>query len=232
MDFSVILKRAEDRKGGPAELRALLPASPPREALLTLGDDRVLSAMARRIFSAGFSWSVIDAKWPGFEEAFEGFDPGRLALADDSFWDRLTGDARIVRNGAKIAAVRENAAFVLRVAGQHGSFGRFLYDWPADDEIGLLDLLSRQGSRLGGHTGQMLLRFLGWDAFVTSADVAACLIDAGLDIAPNPTSKKDLARIQAQFNAWATETGLPYAHLSRICALSIGSNTAGSEQEP
>jgi hypothetical protein len=28
--------------------------------------------------------------------------------------------------------------------------------------------------------------------------------------------------VQAQFNAWARETGLPYAHLSRICALSIG----------
>jgi hypothetical protein len=30
--------------------------------------------------------------------------------------------------------------------------------------------------------------------------------------------------VQAQFNAWAKETGLPYAHLSRICALSIGEN--------
>jgi hypothetical protein len=33
-----------------------------------------------------------------------------------------------------------------------------------------------------------------------------------------------LAAVQAQFNAWAAETGLPYAHLSRICAMSIGEN--------
>ena len=38
------------------------------------------------------------------------------------------------------------------------------------------------------------------------------------------TSKRDLAKVQAQFNAWANETGLPYTHLSRICALSIGEN--------
>jgi hypothetical protein len=70
----------------------------------------------------------------------------------------------------------------------------------------------------------MLLRFLGWDGFVTSKDVAACLREAGLDIAEEVKSKKDLARVQAQFNAWATETGLPYVQISRICALSVGEN--------
>ena len=38
------------------------------------------------------------------------------------------------------------------------------------------------------------------------------------------TSKRDLAKVQAQFNAWAEETGLPYVHLSRICAMSVGEN--------
>ena len=88
----------------------------------------------------------------------------------------------------------------------------------------LLDLLARRGSRLGGITGQMLLRFLAWDGFVLSADVVACLRDAGLDIDPAVKSKRDLAKVQAQFNAWAGETGLPYQHISRICALSIGEN--------
>lgn len=37
-------------------------------------------------------------------------------------------------------------------------------------------------------------------------------------------SKRDLAKVQAQFNAWAEETGLPYVHLSRVCAMSIGEN--------
>ena len=54
--------------------------------------------------------------------------------------------------------------------------------------------------------------------------MVACLRDAGLDIAENPTSKKDLKKIQDQFNAWAEETGLPLTHLSRICAMSVGEN--------
>jgi hypothetical protein len=43
-------------------------------------------------------------------------------------------------------------------------------------------------------------------------------------VAENPTSKRDLARIQEQMNAWAEETGLPYRHLSRILSMSIGEN--------
>ena len=30
--------------------------------------------------------------------------------------------------------------------------------------------------------------------------------------------------IEEQFNVWAKETGLPYRHLSLICAMSIGEN--------
>jgi hypothetical protein len=76
----------------------------------------------------------------------------------------------------------------------------------------------------------MTLRFLGWDGFVLSKDVVACLRDAGLDVAEEVKSKRDLAAAQAQFNAWAEETGLPYATLSRICAMSIGENYQADER--
>jgi 3-methyladenine DNA glycosylase Tag len=121
-------------------------------------------------------------------------------------------------------SVRANASFVCEIAKEHGSFGKMLAKWPASNEIGLLELLAKRGSRLGGNTGQMFLRFLGWDGFVTSKDVIACLRDAGLDVADTITSKRDLAIVQAQFNAWAEETGLPYIRMSRICAMSIGEN--------
>jgi 3-methyladenine DNA glycosylase Tag len=224
--FKTIRARAEKRKGGPKGLEKLLPRKPDMKALAKLSDDRILSEMTKRVFSAGFAWSVIEAKWPGFEKAFLAFKPAKLAFQPDDFWDALLSDTSIVRNGAKIASVRENAAFVQEIASEHGSFGQFLARWPSSDQIGLLNLLAKRGSRLGGNTGQMLLRFLGWDGFVTSQDVVACLRDAGLDIAAEVTSKGDLAKVQAQFNAWAEETGLPYVHLSRICAMSIGENHA------
>ena len=222
--FKTIRARAEKRKGGAKELEKLLPLKPDMKTVAELSDDRMLSEMTKRVFSAGFAWSVIETKWPGFEKAFLAFRPARLSFQPDDFWDGLLSDTRIVRNGAKIQSVRENAAFVQEIAREHGSFGKFLAKWPSSDQIGLLDLLAKRGSRLGGNTGQMFLRFVGWDGFVTSQDVVACLRDAGLDIAAEVKSKGDLAKVQAQFNVWAAETGLPYVHLSRICAMSVGEN--------
>jgi len=220
--FSTIRARAEARKGGAAALQSLLPHKPAPGTLAAVSDDRVLAAMAKRIFSAGFVWSVIEAKWPGFEAAFLGFDPNALLFQPDEFWEALCGDTRIVRNPQKIMAVRANAQFVVDIAREHGGFGKFLGQWPAGDQLGLVALLGARGSRLGGATGQYFLRFIGYDGFMTSNDVVACLRDAGLDIAPSPTSKKDLAKIQDQFNAWRAETGLSIQQLSRICAMSIG----------
>jgi 3-methyladenine DNA glycosylase Tag len=222
--FKTIRARAARRKGGEAVLAALLPKVASSKALAKLGDDRVLAEMTKRVFSAGFVWSVIENKWPGFEAAFLGFAPKRLLAQPDEFWEGLAGDQRIVRNPQKIMAVRANAQFVADIAREHGSFGRFLAEWPPADQIGLLELMAKRGSRLGGRTGQYFLRFIGKDGFVTSNDVVACLRDAGLDISRTPSSKKDLRNIQDQFNAWAKETGLAYTHLSRICAMSIGEN--------
>lgn len=103
--FAAIRRRAEDRKGGAAALQKLLSSPPENGALAKTPDDRILACMTQRIFSAGFVWSVIEKKWPGFEAAFEAFDTHRLAFEPDEFWDHLASDTRIVRHGAKIAAV-------------------------------------------------------------------------------------------------------------------------------
>src|SRR6201985_2025987 len=134
--FKPIRARAEKRKGGAAALEKLLPPKPDMKALAKLADDRFLAEMTRRVFSAGFAWSVIENKWPGFEKAFLGFKPSKLVFQPDDFWDGLLSDARIVRNGAKITSVRENAGFVQEIAGEHGSFGQFLAKWPSSDQIG------------------------------------------------------------------------------------------------
>lgn len=224
LSFAKIRARAAARKGGESVLQSLLPPVPGKEKLAALPDDRILAEMAKRIFSSGFAWTVIEKKWPGFEEAFLGFDPGQLVFQPDDFWDARLSDKRIVRNGQKIMAVRRNADFIGEIGHEHGGFGKFLANWPASDQIALWDLLAKRGARLGGNTGRYFLRFIGYDGFMLTRDISACLRDAGLDIAEQPSSKRDLAKIQQQFNLWAEETGLPYTHLSRICALSIGEN--------
>lgn len=224
VSFKSIQARAAKRKGGDKVVASLMPKKPNNKALAKLGDDRVLSEMACRVFSAGFVWSVIDKKWPGFEEAFLEFNPKRLLFQPAEFWEKLASDKRIVRNPQKIKSVRENAKFVSDIAAEHGSFGKFLAAWPGDDQVGLLEVFAKHGSRLGGFSGQYLLRFLGWDAFVLSGDVLLCLRDSGVALSATGTSKKDLRAAQAQINAWAKESGLPITHISRTCALSIGEN--------
>jgi len=59
--FHTIRARAEKRKGGAAALARLMPPKPDPKALIKLSDDRVLAEMTRRVFSAGFAWSVIDS---------------------------------------------------------------------------------------------------------------------------------------------------------------------------
>ena len=126
VSFKTIRARAAKRKGGEAALAACCPRSTSPKALAKLGDDRVLAEMTKRIFSAGFVWSVIEKKWPGFEAAFLGFAPKRLLAQPDEFWQGLASDKRIVRNPQKIMAVRDNAQFV----GRHRRRARQLRQVP------------------------------------------------------------------------------------------------------
>ena len=86
--FETIRKRAARRKGGDDVLKRLLGPPADNRTVARLTDDRILSTMAERVFSAGFVWRVIRQKWPGFEEAFLGFEPKRLLFQPDDFWHR------------------------------------------------------------------------------------------------------------------------------------------------
>lgn len=220
--FAPILKLAAGHHGGE---KAVLEKSKNKQAVKSLSrvpGDRYLSVMARCVFNAGFNWKVIEAKWDGFEAAFEGFDPGKLAFLGDEMMDRLVTDERIVRNGQKIKATLENARFVADIEAKEGGFGKWLAAWPDDEQIGLMDVLNKRGSRLGGATGQYFLRFAGWDAWIASSHVCAALMREGVLDKPAATGKRDLASLQAAINEYHADSGLPRAQISRLLALSVG----------
>lgn len=220
--FDKILDRAADHHGGREAVEKLLPKVAGDKALAKVPDDRLLSLMTKCIFQSGFNWKVIENKWPGFEEAFDGFDLRRMAFLNDEQLDALGKDTRIVRNMQKIITVPKNAQFMLDVAQEHGSFARFIAQWPPTDQTGLWAVFKKRGARLGGATAQYFLRFAGKDSFIISRDVSLCLKASGIISVDTPTSKKDLAAVQDAFNAWHEETGRPYVHLSRIAAMSVG----------
>ena len=76
------------------------------------GDRALFEKMALEGFQAGLSWITILRKRPRFREAFEGFDPARVAGFGPADVERLMADAGIVRNRAKIEATIANAALV------------------------------------------------------------------------------------------------------------------------
>lgn len=222
--FEEIEALAAEKKGGAKKLKALLAEHnlPKSEAeLKETGDDRWLSMFTRCVFQAGFSWKVIDQKWPGFEEAFEGFDVARLAFLPDEAFEALLKDTRIVRNGAKIKAVQDNAVFLRDLAAEHGSAAAFFAAYPVSDQIGLMDLMKKRGSRLGGTTGQLALRFMGKESFILTGDVVNALIRENV-IDNDRISKKNLSAAQAAFNDWKTTSGRSLNEISRILAFSVG----------
>ncbi len=73
-------------------------------------DERGLfERLSLEAFQSGLSWATILAKREAFRSAFAGFDPDVVAEYGDADVDRLMGDARIVRNRAKIVATIRNA---------------------------------------------------------------------------------------------------------------------------
>jgi 3-methyladenine DNA glycosylase Tag len=222
-NFDAIIAMATDHKGGPDALEKILAETPALEPIVIAAtpDDRILAAMTRRIFYAGFSAKVVDAKWEAFEAAFEMFDPHACAFMTDDRFDVLMQDHGIVRNGAKIKSVQVNAKFVLDLASAHGSAARFFAEWPAADYVGLLDLLKKRASRLGGESAMRFLRSIGKPAFITSPDVVAALIREGV-LERAPSSKLDFAAIQDAFNQWSNQSARNLTEISRILAMSVG----------
>jgi 3-methyladenine DNA glycosylase Tag len=220
--FADIEKLAAGHKGGQDKLETLLSTRHPgQQSLKDISDDRLLALFSQHVFSTGLNWTVIEKKWPGFEDVFHGFDPRKLAMLPDEAYEAMLSDARIVRHGSKIMATRDNAIWFTKLAKEHDSAAKFFADWPASDQIGLMDVMKRDGARLGGNVGTYSLRHAGKDGFILTRDVCAALVRAGV-VDKAPTSKRDLAAVQAAFNHWHEETGRPYAQLSRILAMSVG----------
>jgi 3-methyladenine DNA glycosylase Tag len=213
--------RAEKRVGGAAALAKELPKAKSRAALLRIPDSRWLAEMTRGVFQAGFVWRVIEAKWPGFEAAFDGFEPQKVARYTEARLAKLAANARIVRNPQKIRATRANAQLLCELAAEHGSAARFFADWPESDIVGLWEVLRTRGSRLGGFTGQFVLRHLGKDTPMLTDSVLAALRLEGVVDAKSPSSRTAQRRIQEAFNAWRKESGRSLCELSKILALSV-----------
>ena len=219
--FKALYKLAAANHGGSEMLEARLPSAATPKQLVAQTDDRYLSMMTRCIFRAGFVWRVIDNKWPGFETAFANFNPLAVAHFSDERLEELGQDTSIVRNFTKIVAVRNNAMYVLDRQHSHGSFGKFIAEWPEDNITGLWLELKKQGCRLGGNSGPNMLRSMRKDTFLLTQDVCDALVNQGYMEKFSPTAQRDLKRVEQVFNDLRAESGRSLCEISRILACTV-----------
>ncbi|MFW0754597.1 DNA-3-methyladenine glycosylase I [Pseudomonas sp. H11T01] len=219
-DYKWLNEYCLNRFGSAAALEAHLPSPESAQQLRKITADRYLSTLALRVFRAGLKHSLVDAKWPAFEQVFFGFDPEKVVLMGAEHLERLMQDARIIRHLGKLKSVPRNAQMILDVAHEHGSFGAFIADWPTTDIVGLWQYLAKHGSQLGGLSAPRFLRMIGKDTFIPTFDVVAAL-NAQNIIDKVPSSKRDQAKVQEVFNLWHSESGRPLCQLSAMLAYTV-----------
>ncbi len=116
-------------------------------------DSAYLEEMTKAVFRSGFSWQVVEDKWPNFQTAFDSFKIEKVASYDQRDVDRLLADEGIVRNGRKIEATIHNARAMQEVSVEHGSFQEYLrsldtggYDARAKDLKARFHYLGKTGT--------------------------------------------------------------------------------------
>ena len=222
-NFKRLYQRACDRKGGQAGLEYLLSRPLSHKELLSITDDRWLAEFTKKVFQSGFVWRVVRNKWPDFERVFFAFDIDKILLIPDEMLEKKATDPSIIRNYNKVRTVRDNAMMIDSVRQEHGSFAKFVADWPSSDIIGLWTYLKKHGARLGGNTGPYSLRTNGKDTFLFSRDVEQYLFNHGV-YEGGINSNRSLVQIQTFFNDMQQQSGRSLQEISQIIAFSVGDN--------
>lgn len=93
-------------------------------------DDRKLfEFLVLESAQAGLSWITILRKRENYRQAFDGFDPGKVARYDEEKIMELLSNEGIIRNRKKIEAAINNAQRFLEVQKEFGSFDAYIWSF-------------------------------------------------------------------------------------------------------
>jgi hypothetical protein len=90
----------------------------------TLSD--YLEVMSRAVFQAGLSWASIGQHWAAYRDAFDGFDPRKVAQYTEGDVDRLMHADGVLHSERKIRATIANAQMIVELDREHNGFVRYL----------------------------------------------------------------------------------------------------------
>ncbi|QJR82862.1 DNA-3-methyladenine glycosylase I [Alteromonas pelagimontana] len=80
-------------------------------------------------FQAGLSWEIILRKREAFREAFEGFDPKKVASFDEPKVESLMNNSKIVRSRAKIEATIQGAKIFNNMQASGEDFSTYCWSF-------------------------------------------------------------------------------------------------------
>jgi len=107
-----------------------------REWGVPVYDDRLLfEFLVLEGAQAGLSWLTVLRKREHYREAFDGFDPEKVAGYDDARIQSLLQNPGIIRNRLKVRAAVTNARAFLKVREEFGTFSRFMWQFVDDRPI-------------------------------------------------------------------------------------------------
>jgi DNA-3-methyladenine glycosylase I len=139
-------------------------------------DTGMFERLSLEAFQSGLSWLTILRKREGFRSAFAGFDIEAVAKYGPDDVTRLLGDARIVRNRAKIEAVIGNARAAL---GVPGGVAALVWSYAGDQDRAPVTLAEIPASTPGSKALAKELKRLGF-AFTGPVTVYATLQASGV----------------------------------------------------
>ena len=76
---------------------------------------------------AGLSWDTILKRRDGYRQAFQGFDPHKVARMTDGELEVLLANPGIIRHRLKIFSARKNALVFLALQQEFGSFDTYVW---------------------------------------------------------------------------------------------------------
>lgn len=84
---------------------------------------------------AGLSWSTILKRREGYREAFENFDPEKVARFDEIRIQKLLQFEGIIRNKLKVRSAVTNAQHFIEIQEEFGSFDNYIWQFVGGEPI-------------------------------------------------------------------------------------------------
>ena len=122
-------------------------------------DNEYFEMLSKSVFQAGFSFKVVELKWPDIVEVFDNFDFKKVMNWSEEKIHQALLSPKIIRNSKKVRGIVDNARVFNVLVSKYGSFSKYLNSFKEKTYPERSKIISKQFKWLG-KTGTYV--FLWW----------------------------------------------------------------------